>query len=974
MKNIFCLLSFSLLNIYALGNPIDPEAARALAKQYLTNPQPVAQTGGRIRTLAAEGSTAKPAYYLFGNADGNGYVIVAADDRLGGVLGYGTRGNIASDNLPQGLQSILADYTAAAQAIEVDSVSVVPTQIVRQKPYVEPLVEAKWSQVYPWNYYAPTLSTGSKAYTGCVATAVAQMMSAHRWPKARPAGSERGDGKLALDTYDWDNILADYGNGNYTEDQAQAVGVLMRDVDNGLGMIYTTMGGVSDEGKAMYALKELDYTVRTLEKDILRGGEFVQAIYNELSLGCPVVMTGGDHAFVFDGYDSKGYVHANFGWAGEYDGYFDIDRISVASSTTTAGDYYNGQVALFAHPNNGEYAPLTEKPAVLSVNNSEGLQISESETTVNGTLTANIRGVGARNLVQDEDYSFTGYFGIGLFAADGTCLHVFEWPGLQSWSSYYTSFNFEDFTLNFADVEGPADGAYCLRPVGKRRTDKATNTFGNWTLVVNANSVPITVSDGIITVEQTAQKPSLRIVGKPEQLAQSCEYDSRNGAVAVNVENSSRFDGRGNVKLTFCGTGSIEGETYEAPDMYMYNLLAARMDTTQWLLPFPVGYTSTSGTFNMKAGKYTMRLVFTRKWTEKVDGVSTEKSEDVEIAVPSDFLYEVLPSSYENRLAIYNVNVKKEDLSAETLQFYPSEKAILETSSARATYTSSNSVGTQLRYKIKNLSTGGDAYTGKAFNVSLTRNAYANLSSSTRDAVDLSSFAEGWYEVHVEEGRNGAWTDLWCADAPRKKFQVLAALPHSLSVTTQEASQITGVAGIATFSAPFNAVCPEGVRAWYIQQIDGEKATLVEVPQGSAIPAGEGVLLTTDVASETFQMAEAASEPVADLSGNQLQSTPLMPRAIAGNDCAYVLSNADGATAFRKAQLGSILPQYKAYLRNDATSGESVAMLFPGTPTGLSAVTTDSADPIRMYDLNGRPVLRPVQKGVYVRNGRKVVR
>ncbi len=552
---------------------------------------------------------------------------------------------------------------------------------------------------------------------------------------------------------------------------------------------------------------------------------------------------------------------------------------------------------------------------------------------------------------------------------------MFEWPYLQSWSSYYTSFNFEGFSLNFADVEGPADGTYYLRPVGKRRTDISTNTFGNWTLAINANSVPLTVSNGKISVEQVSQTPSLRIVGKAEQLAQSCEYDSRLGAVAVNVENSSRFDGRGNVQLTFTGTGSIEGETYTAPNMYMYNFLAARMDTTQWLLKFPVGYTGTDGTYNMKAGKYTMKLVFTRKWTEKVDGVDTEKSEDMEIPVPSDFLFEVLSSSYENRMAIHNVKVKKESTGEESLQYYPSETLVLETSSARATYTSSNTVSTQLRYKIKNLSTGTDAYASKAFNVSLTRNEYMNLSGSTHAAVDLSSFAEGQYEVHVEEGRNGTWTDLWNADAPRKQFQVLAALPHSLSVTTHEACQVVGIGGIATFSAPFDAVCPEGVKAWYIQQIEGESAKLVEIPSGCAIPANEGVLLTTEAADQTFEMTEANGETVATLTDNLLQATPLMPHAIAGNDCAYVLSLEDGTTAFRKAQLGTILPQYKAYLKNEVTLAQSVAMVFPGQTTGLTTVdTTAPTTTTKTYDLGGRPVSRPVQKGVYIQNGRKVVR
>ena len=159
---------------------------------------------------------------------------------------------------------------------------------------------------------------------------------------------------MALDHYDWDNMLDDYTHG-YNDAQAQAVGALMRDLGKLAHATYGVNGTLSDEGKVWNALQNYyGYSVRQLEKDLLPGGEFVQAIYNELSMGCPVFMTGGDHAFVYDGYDENGLVHVNWGWAGLDNGYFDINTASVTGGGYGSdGCYYEKQLALFIHPNNG---------------------------------------------------------------------------------------------------------------------------------------------------------------------------------------------------------------------------------------------------------------------------------------------------------------------------------------------------------------------------------------------------------------------------------------------------------------------------------------------------------------------------------------------------------------------------------------------------------------------------------------------
>lgn len=68
----------------------------------------------------------EPVLYLFNNDQGKGFVIVAADDRVGDVLGYSDRGQIDTQNMPVPLKELLDNYAQAVEAVRVDSISVIP--------------------------------------------------------------------------------------------------------------------------------------------------------------------------------------------------------------------------------------------------------------------------------------------------------------------------------------------------------------------------------------------------------------------------------------------------------------------------------------------------------------------------------------------------------------------------------------------------------------------------------------------------------------------------------------------------------------------------------------------------------------------------------------------------------------------------------------------------------------------------------
>lgn len=198
------------------------------------------------------------------------------------------------------------------------------------------------------------------------------------------------------------------------------------------------------------------------------------------------------------------------------------------------------------------------------------------------------------------------------------------------------------------------------------------------------------------------------------------------------------------------------------------------------------------------------------------------------------------------------------------------------------------------------------------------------------------------------------------------------AAPTQVEVKMNAANQLQDVASIATFSAPFDAVVPNGAKAWYVKQVDDNKAQLTAVPEGYAIPAEQGVLLTTNSATDMLVMEQAdASTSVAELTGNLLQASTQGDHVIASNDNAYVLAIQQGQMAFYRAKVGSTLPRYKAYLQWNTTF-PAITMNFAGTQTAISNVVGNETNvPIAVYGIDGRKCSSTQAKGVYIVNGKK---
>ena len=260
-----------------------------------------------------------------------------------------TRGGIDLNNLPDGLQYMLDCYAAASPA----RTPVIVRRTVRAP--IAPLIQTKWDQYEPYNLFTPLYSDTTKNVpTGCVATAMAQMMKYWNWPQAAcqpipgyrpPYNPNDTVGPVPATTFDWANMLPTYTGGE-SETQKNAVAKLMEYCGKATQMHYDFSYGETSSIGISYAFKtyfDYDPGVQYVYREHYSYAQWVSLLYNELAEGRPVCYSsqsaGGGHAFVCDGYDTDDYFHFNWGWSGENDGYYKLSNLVPGSGGAGGGDY-----------------------------------------------------------------------------------------------------------------------------------------------------------------------------------------------------------------------------------------------------------------------------------------------------------------------------------------------------------------------------------------------------------------------------------------------------------------------------------------------------------------------------------------------------------------------------------------------------------------------------------------------------------
>ena len=351
-RTTFAVLFSLLLNVVGLNaNPVDINTAREVGFKFMNaNAKTPMQGIDELQLVTTYNiSRGDAAFHIFNTP--NGFVIVSADDCATPILGYSNEGRFDVNNIPIQLQDYLQGFVEQIQYgiennMEADEKTVQQWELVRtigrltnnrSDEVVEPLLSTKWHQDYPYNIYVP-----DGCPTGCVATAMAQIMKYWEWPvQGTGEHSYQWNGQtlsanFGETTYDWGNMIDDY-DVNSTQEQKEAVATLMWHCGVSVNMYYAS-GGSSAH---LFPSSLIDYFNYSddLHAEYRQDDEsWMSLLKADLDLGRPVYYEGSNinqtqgHAFVCDGYDANDRFHFNFGGGDSSEAYFALNANGFSMS------------------------------------------------------------------------------------------------------------------------------------------------------------------------------------------------------------------------------------------------------------------------------------------------------------------------------------------------------------------------------------------------------------------------------------------------------------------------------------------------------------------------------------------------------------------------------------------------------------------------------------------------------------------
>lgn len=476
-----------LISCAAYPAPVTLQQARANAQSFLSaKGKRVAQRMRVNAKTATDSFDDMAAYYVF-NVEEGGFVVVSGNDVTAPVLGFCDKGFFDADRLPDGLQWLLQMYEDQIQSLNKAAYTSLSAEMRKSKSVyhnIEPIMTTLWNQGNPYNllcprYFNPDGSQGDLCATGCVATAIAQVMAFYKYPNAtvrtipgyvQHFDTDKGDKSVQLrnvpsqSVIDWDNMLDVY-DGSETDVQQQAVAQLMYWVGLGCKMGYGPSSAAGFPSAVDALVRYFGYDDGTHIESRYRHSlqSWIDLLYNELASGHPIAFagtnTGGAHAFVIDGYDVDGLFHVNWGWGGMDNGYFRIDVLDPNDQTgigasPVPGGYNMGQDAIIGMRLPDEVTAEAE---------GYKLTVNDWEIRNGNTFFANyVNWSGV-----DGDWNI----GIGRVEDDGTLSLLGHYQTVNLGQNYYLSCEFV--------VRGLEEGSHRLVPVSKRTVDKKWQTHVN---------------------------------------------------------------------------------------------------------------------------------------------------------------------------------------------------------------------------------------------------------------------------------------------------------------------------------------------------------------------------------------------------------------------------------------------------------------------------------------------------------------
>ncbi|MBQ9509758.1 MAG: thiol protease/hemagglutinin PrtT [Bacteroidales bacterium] len=463
-KHLFFSAFLTLATLFTTAAPVDTTNALQVAQNFFSKNVVAMDDRSTMFPLVCVPNSGFRNCYLFNASTGNGFVIVSADDRALPILGYSETGTLNPATLPINFVSWMDVYESEIDRVkenvsQPDETTASQWQQLLGNTYepmradrsVAPLLSTTWGQNAPYNAYCPYDNTyGAQCVTGCVATAMAQIMKYWEYPY-------KGTGSHSYYHNNYGTLSANFGSSIYSwfdmpnsnpPANNTSIAALMYHCGVSVDMNYgtNTVGGSSAYSSSIpnALINYFGYqsTAMWVQETNYGYSQWIALLKNELDNGRPMEYSGqdlqqGGHSFVCDGYNND-YFHFNWGWSGTANGYYMLTSLAPSSY-----DFSNGEAATI-----GIQPPSDFTGYNLLTYSNMNLSASTVPANQNFTLTMNVVNMGSR--VYDGEFVL-----VAMDVNDNNNYYYACTRAVQLNGGTYT-------TLNFNTASIPVAGNYYL--------------------------------------------------------------------------------------------------------------------------------------------------------------------------------------------------------------------------------------------------------------------------------------------------------------------------------------------------------------------------------------------------------------------------------------------------------------------------------------------------------------------------------
>lgn len=478
-----CLLTSAMLFAQQRSESEALQVARKFLQKQGVSPHLVnaeVPTNSSQRKSGPAKLSAGNAYYIFNDENNHRFIIVSGDERLYNILGYSDCTLFDASTAAPALLELLEGYEEEYESIVESGWKAKRKSGKVEFEDIQPILKTKWGQRKPFNDRCPINlkeSTNNRSLSGCVATAMAQIMKHHSYPtKGQGYYSYATDFGTTLSEdfssfqFDWNNMINEYTH-SYTDEQAQAVADLMYACGVSVSMKYGEGSSGAFSSNIPYALiNYFGYNPNTTyrKRRYYQDDEWMNYILSDLKANLPVPYSGrpsvgkAGHQFIIDGCDTEGLFHFNFGWNGNSDGYYHLN-LSDSYPYYPAEQAMSNQVCKGLYGNHEDifYAgKLSVQKNTIHIGDNNNFYLSGAECWSSETT-----------YLEENTNSFNGEIGIALYDHDWQFVKSIYSEILQNKHQGGIG-SYHRFDVKFSSKDFEEGHSYRIAPYAK--SDKST--------------------------------------------------------------------------------------------------------------------------------------------------------------------------------------------------------------------------------------------------------------------------------------------------------------------------------------------------------------------------------------------------------------------------------------------------------------------------------------------------------------------